>query len=179
MAPPDDNALDDATTTSEEARDALSPPPSGEPLRPSPILVHLDDALRNVLPDAEYAKLTRFDNAVATTTSRGDFHRCLRCAHWAVELSEDPRRGATVHLAESVRQLVRELHEAARGIRFGSIVAGARPVTDMELNWVDGAVRTAQAVAEQLGWDQVPWEALVAELVDMEHQHEPVSPEAP
>jgi len=132
------------------------------------MLTYLDDALEDILPEAEYAKLTRFDTAIATTTSRHDFHRCLRCARWAVEMVEQPDRGAAVHLAESVRQVVRELHEAAQGIRFGSIVPGARPVTDIELHWVDGAVSTAQAVAEQFGWAAVPWEGLFEELIGME-----------
>lgn len=136
--------------------------------RPSPILVHLDDELRGLLPDEQYTKLTRFDGAIAATTSHGDLHRCLHCARWAVEIAEDPRRGALAHLGESIRQLVRELHEAGQGIRFGSIVPGARPVTDVELHWVDGAIRTAQAVAEQSGWDQVPWEALIEDLIAME-----------
>jgi hypothetical protein len=132
------------------------------------MLMHLDDALRNVLPDDEYAKLTAYDTQVAATTSSGDFHRCARCAQWAVELAERPGRRAVVHLAESVRAAARQVHDTAHALRFAMIVPGAGAVTDVELSWVDEAVSAARAVAERDGWEAVGWEALFAELLAME-----------
>ena len=117
------------------------------------MLMHLDDALRNVLPDDEYAKLTAYDTQVAATTSSGDFHRCARCAQWAVELAERPGRRAVVHLAESVRAAARQVHDTAHALRFAMIVPGAGAVTDVELSWVDEAVSAARAVAERDGWE--------------------------
>lgn len=120
------------------------------------------------MPDDEYAKLTAYDTQVAATTSSGDFHRCARCAQWAVELAERPGHGAVVHLAESVRAAARQVHDTAHALRFAMIVPGAGAVTDVELSWVDEAVSAARTVAERDGWDAVGWEALFAELVSME-----------
>lgn len=42
------------------------------------------------------------------------------------------------------------------------------PVTDVELTWVDDAVAAANAAAKEVGWNSVPWEALLIELIAME-----------
>lgn len=156
------SAADEQPSAAQRAADLPTP------VSPSPMLAYFDDALRDVLPDTEYAKLTTYDAQVATTTSRGDFHRCLRCAQWAVELAERPGHGVVIHLAESVRAAARRVHDAAHALRFAMIVPGAGAVTDVELSWVDAAVSAARAVAEHDGWDAVDWEALFAELVSME-----------
>ncbi|MDA8267419.1 MAG: hypothetical protein M0013_03475 [Actinomycetota bacterium] len=134
---------------------------------PSPMLEYLDDALQAVLPDEEYAKLTQFDEAIARTTSRGDFHRCLHCAHWAVSLADHPQNAHTGHLVESLRTVVDEIRDTSYAVDFGLFTPG-RTVTDVELAWVDRAMQTAEAVAASFGWDAVPWQNLVEELVAME-----------
>lgn len=137
------------------------------PVSPSPILRYLDDALEQVLPDAEHAKLTAHEAAVAATTDTADFHRCLHCARWAVSLADVPEHGLSGRL-QQLRKVLAEAHETWTGVRFGSIVAHSPVVTDVEVQWVDEAVRTAAAVAEQAGWDAVPWEQLLDDLVAME-----------
>lgn len=139
-----------------------------EPVSPSPILRYLDDALEQVLPEAEYAKLTRHDEEIAATTSSGDFHRCLHCARWALSLADEPGRGALAGKLQELKKMVEEIHETWSGFRFGSIVPDSPVVTDVEVKWVDEAVRTAAAVAADVGWDAVPWEQLLDELVAME-----------
>lgn len=138
-----------------------------EPVSPSPILAYLDDALEQVLPEAEYAKLTRHDQEIAGTTSVGDFHRCLHCARWAVAVADGADHGAS-GVVQGLKAVVEELHDTWQGVRFGSIVAGSPVVTDVEIKWVDDAVRTAVEVAEKKGWDAVPWEQLIEELVAIE-----------
>ena len=131
------------------------------------MLEYLDDALQAVLPDDEYAKLTKFDEAIARTTDRGDFHRCLHCARWAVSLADRPGNSRADGFADGLRKVVDELRDTSYAVEFGLFTPG-RTVTDVELAWVDRAVKTAEAVAGTAGWDAVPWERLVEELVAME-----------
>lgn len=131
------------------------------------MLEHLDDVLQSVLPDDEYAKLTRLDEAVARTTDRGDFHRCLHCARWAVALAERHDDESARRLADGLRKVVDELRDTSYAIEFGLFTPG-RTVTDVELAWVDRAISTAEKVAATSGWDAVHWEQLIEELVAME-----------
>ncbi len=131
------------------------------------MLEHLDDVLQSVLPDGEYAKLTRFDEAVAATTDRGDFHRCLHCARWAVDLADSLGDDHARHVADALRTWVEEVRDTAYAVEFGVMTPG-RTVTDLELAWVDRAISTAEQVAAKVGWAAVPWEQLVEELVAME-----------
>lgn len=134
---------------------------------PSPILRYLDDELAKVLPPSAYQELEGRDAAVAATTSHHDFHRCLHCARWAVEVADQAGTGLSGKLQE-LKTMVGELHDAWSAVRFGSIVAGSGMVTDVELGWVDEALRTARSVAEHKGWDAVPWAQLVDDLIAME-----------
>lgn len=138
------------------------------PLSPSPVLVHLDDALAAVLPDDLLPELTARDGAIAATTDAADRQRCLHCARWAVHLADSGRAGIIGHVVERLRAVVGELHDAYVGARLGAIVAGADPTIDVELSWVDDAVAAAVAAADQVGWSQVPWQALLDDLIAME-----------
>lgn len=138
-----------------------------QPQSPSPILRYLDDELEKVLPEDAYARLTARDAAVAATTSTHDFHRCLHCARWAVSVAEHTGHGLAGPLQE-LKTVVEALHDTWAGVRFGSIVPNSPVVTDVELEWVDAALRTARQVAERSGWDAVPWEQLVDDLIAME-----------
>ncbi len=131
------------------------------------MLRYLDDALEKVLPDDEYQKLTAHDAEIAATTSRGDFHRCFRCAEWAVALTAQPEHSHLAHLAHEMKALVHEMHDTDWAIEFGVLNPG-RTVTDVELAWVDDAVKVAQAAAEKSGWTSVPWEHLLEELIAIE-----------
>jgi hypothetical protein len=146
---------------------------------PSPMLRYLDDALEKVFPDEEYRKLTAHDAEMARTTSRGDFHRCFRCAEWAVDLvarsaqSEpppspgQPEPSHLHHLASGLREVMHESKDTGWALEFGIFKPG-RTVTDVELTWVDDAIKVAQAAAETSGWGAVPWENLLEELIAIE-----------
>jgi hypothetical protein len=131
------------------------------------MLRYIDDSLEKVLPDDEYQKLTAHDAEIAQTTSRGDFHRCFRCAEWAVELADGKENSHVHHLLTALRAVIHELHDTDWAIEFGLTTPG-RTVTDVELTWVDDAIKVAQAVAEKTGWDSVPWERLLEELIAIE-----------
>jgi len=128
---------------------------------------YFDDALEKVLPDDEYQKLTSHDAEIATTTSRGDFHRCFRCAEWAVELAGRSEHSHVRHLVATLEVVVHEIHDTDWAIEFG-ILGPGRTVTDVELTWVDDAIKVAQAAAGKAGWGSVPWERLLVELIAIE-----------
>jgi hypothetical protein len=134
---------------------------------PSEMLRYLDDELEKVLPESEFDKLTRHDGEIAATTSRGDFHRCVRCAEWAVELTDKPEHSHLHHLIRELRTVVHEVHDTGWALEFGILHPG-RTITDVELAWVDDALSAAKAVAASSGWDAVPWESLLVELIGIE-----------
>ena len=134
---------------------------------PSEMLRYFDDAMEKVLPDDEYQKLTSYDAEIAQTTSRGDFHRCLRCAQWAVELTAQPEHAHLAHLGGDLKAILHVIHDADWAVAFGAATPG-RIVTDVELAWVDDAVTVAQGAAQRAGWPSVPWERLLEELIAIE-----------
>ena len=131
------------------------------------MLRYLDDALEKVLPDDQYARLTAHDAEIAATTAHGDFHRCLRCAEWAVELCGRPEHSQLDHLTHALRAVLHEARETGWAVKFGVNTPG-RTVTDVELTWVDEAVAVAAAAAATSGWAKVPWESLLEELIALE-----------
>ena len=131
------------------------------------MLRYIDDSLENVLPDDEYQKLTSHDAEMAKTTSRGDFHRCFRCAEWAVELASQSEHSHLKHLVTELKVVVHEIRDTDWAVEFGIFTPG-RTVTDVELTWVDDAVKVAQAAAQKSGWGSVPWERLLEELIAIE-----------
>jgi hypothetical protein len=134
---------------------------------PSEMLRYIDDALEKVLPEDEYQKLTSHDAEIAKTTSRGDFHRCFRCAEWAVELAGQSAHSHLGHLVTELKAVVHEIHDTDWAVEFGIFTPG-RTITDVELTWVDDAVKVAQAAAQKAGWSSVPWERLLEELIAIE-----------
>ncbi|MGH9043571.1 MAG: hypothetical protein ACRDVP_01810 [Acidimicrobiales bacterium] len=66
-----------------------------------------------------------------------------------------------------MERVLHEVHDTDWAVEFGMFVSYS-PVLDVELAWVDDAVKAAKAVAGQSSWDQVPWEPLLVELIEME-----------
>jgi hypothetical protein len=141
---------------------------------PSPMLVYLDHALEEALPENEQAKLNAHDGEIAKTTSHHDFHRCFRCAEWAVDLLSPPEHSHLRHLVHRLEQVRHELRDTDWALGFAvvgkvrRVAPEASPVLDDELTWVDDAVTAAKAVADKSGWDAVSWETLLTELIAME-----------
>jgi hypothetical protein len=131
------------------------------------MLRYFVDRLVQILPEDQVDRLSGHDPAVMATTSRGDFHRCVRCAAWAVELTEEPGRSHLEHLSRKAKTVLHELRDTGWAVNFGIDTAG-RTVTDVELSWVDDALSAAQGVAAHSGWEPVPWERLLVELIAIE-----------
>ena len=133
------------------------------------MLRYFDDALEKVLPDDEYQKLTAHDAEIAKTTSRGDLHRCFRCAEWAVELTDRSEHSHLHHLVGELKTVVHEMRDTDWAVEFALTTQGSRLVTDVELSWVDDALKVAQSAAENSGWATVPLEGLLEELIAIGH----------
>lgn len=142
-------------------------PKTSQTKTPSEMLRYFDDSLEKVLPEDEYQKLKSHDSEIARTTSRGDFHRCFRCAEWAVELAARPEHSHLRHLVRELGAVVHEIHDTDWALEFG-IMRPGRTVTDVELTWVDDVIKILQVAAEKTGWASVPWERLLEELIAIE-----------
>jgi len=141
---------------------------SGMPdVSPSPMLVHLDDALEDALADSEVTKLNAHDAEVAKTTSHHDLHRCFRCAQWAVDLVHRPEHSHLGHMVEKLRGVLHDADNAMWDVESKMFVSHT-PELGVEITWVDDAVRVAEDAAAKSGWDLVPWEELLVELIAME-----------
>ena len=134
----------------------------------SPILGYLLRHLEEMLPPDQKAKLEPYEAAVSLTTHKGDLHRAWRAAGWAVELTTRPEHSALGRAAKTLEEGYRLWKDSWFGAAFGlSLIEGVRPAEDIETEWVDEALKVAQAAAEQAGWDSVPWEQLLQELIDV------------
>ncbi len=114
---------------------------------------------------------------MAATTSHGDFHRSLHCAEWAIRLSAQPAHAAAGRMVREIEEAVAEARAGIGNFEYGVMLGHAfynehfpeaEPILDAELGWVDESVRLATAVADVVGWENVPWEQLVDELIAME-----------
>ncbi len=137
------------------------------------MLVYLDDALEQVLPEEALSRLNAHDQEIAQTSGEHDLRRCFRCAQWAVDLLSPPEHSHLRYLVHRLEEVLHEAHQGEWAMRFGVDVAEAidhshAPVLDVELTWVDDAVAAAKAAAEKSGWGAVPWEQLLVELITME-----------
>lgn len=140
---------------------------SEEPRSPSPIVSYLVRSLAKVLPEEERARLESFDAAVARTTADGDLRRAWRCAEWALQLAGHPEESAIEQRVHEIREAYRLLKDSMYGFAFGAAIRdGIGPGKDVELQWVDRAVAVAKETGTSLGWDEVPWQALLEELVE-------------
>lgn len=136
-----------------------------EPHSPSPIVSQLVRALARVLPEDERAALSVFDSAVAGTTSDGDLRRAWRCAEWALQLAGHPDESTVNRLAHEIQEAYRLLKDSMYGFAFGaSFQDGVGPGTDVQIQWVERAAAVAKETGGSLGWEAVPWRALLEEL---------------
>jgi hypothetical protein len=136
------------------------------PATPSPVLVHLDDALGAVLPNSERPKLLAFDAAMAKTTAHHDARRCFRCAEWAIDLEGVDEASHVFHLVHKLRGVLHEAKETLWAFDMGKITH--HPGLDVKIEWVDDAVAVAAEVAQRSTWTAVPWEKFMSELIAME-----------
>ena len=145
----------------------------------SPIVKGLMNGLREILPGDEQAKLDAYAEQAKSVQPHGDFHRALHCLHWAVEVAEQPKHSHLSGVGVRLRETYKAWQDIVLGSEFGSDVKlgkgnpsqeikGEQKIglgEDIELLWVGEAVSVAKDAAEKSGWDSVPWQDLVQEVL--------------
>jgi hypothetical protein len=145
----------------------------------SPIVKGLMNNLREILPDAQRGTLEGYVPEAEAVSPKGDFRRAAHCLRWAVEVAESPDHSHLAGLATRLKETHKAWQDIWLGTEFGSQVeighgqAGhdikgdqkIGPGEDIELLWVEEATDVARAAAEKSGWDAVPWEDLLRQVL--------------
>lgn len=136
---------------------------------PSPIVEVFVRAVRAELPTEQAAKLGAYESRIAATTDAEDARRARHCARWAIDLASGN------DLGHPDWRRIQETHELWKDLWFGVQYAGMgddvgrpAPVRDVEIEWVEDAVRVAQHVGTATGWEHSPWDQLLEDLLAME-----------
>ena len=135
---------------------------------PSFIITYFVREIGPSLPAPEKAKLATYAPEIAKTTHDGEFKRAKQCAEWAVQMAE---RSSNSHLSHFVRHL-EELRKLEKDSVFGAEFDPMRPRQDVEIQWADDAAAIAKPEGERVGWDSVPWEDLLKEMLAVVPPHE-------
>lgn len=141
-------------------------------ISPSPMIACFVRNAREQFPAAERKKLDRFDEAIASTTSRPDAHRARRCAEWAIEMADDKKQSHPRW--KELKELHQEWKNTWFGVEMGVVTpqgATFTPREDVHIQWVESAVAVAEKIGEEDGWGNSPWESLLEELIGMEKTH--------
>ena len=147
----------------------------------SPIIEGLMNGLREILPEGEQSTLSAYAEQARDTKPRGDLHRALHCLHWAIEVTEQPTHSHLSGVTVRLRETYTAWQDIVLGAEFGSDVKMGTgnpaqeikgdqkigPGEDIELLWVGVAVAVAKSAAETSGWDSVPWERLLQDVLEI------------
>jgi hypothetical protein len=145
----------------------------------SPIVRGLMNGLREILPEDERAKLVAYTEQAESALPRGDFHRAWYCLHWAIEVTEQPKHSHLSRVGLRLKETYKAWQDVVLGAEFGSDVKMGTgnpsqeikgdqkigPGEDIELLWVGEAMAVAKSASEKSGWDDVPWQDLVQEVL--------------
>jgi hypothetical protein len=137
------------------------------------------NGLREVLPEEGRVSLAAYTEQAEASSPRGDLHRAWHCLHWAIEVTEQPKHSHLSHVGTRLKETYKAWQDIVLGTEFGSDVKLGKgnpsqeikgdqkigPGEDIELLWVGEAVSVAKGAAEQAGWEHVPWEGLVQEVL--------------
>jgi hypothetical protein len=135
---------------------------------PSPIISYFVREIGSSLPVAEKEKLATYSSAVAKTTHHGDFKRAEHCAQWAVQMAERSSSSKLDHFVKHLEELRKLEKDSVFGAEFGVMRVGGSgvgPGEDVEIQWADDAVAIAKSEGERVGWEMVPWENLLKEML--------------
>jgi hypothetical protein len=145
----------------------------------SPIVRGLINNLREVLPEDQRPTLEHYAQQAEALTPKGDFKRARYCLHWAIKTAESPKHSHLSGVAIRLKETHKAWQDIWLGTEFGSQVeAGVGqashevkgdqkigPGEDIELLWVEEATDVAKSAGEKSGWENVPWEDLVQEVL--------------
>ena len=76
-------------------------------------------------------------------------------------------RSSNSRLSHFVKHL-EEIRKLEKDSVFGAEFDPARPRQDIEIQWADDAAAIAKSEGERVGWDLVPWEDLLKEMLAVE-----------
>ena len=147
----------------------------------SPIVRGLMNNLREILPDEQRPRLEEYAERADASKPKGDFRRARLCLHWAVKTAESPQHSHLSGIAIRLKETHKAWQDIWLGTEFGSEVEIGRgnpsqeikgdqkigPGEDVELLWVGEATDVAKRVAEESGWENVPWEELLEEVLEI------------
>lgn len=145
----------------------------------SPVVKTLMLDLHAAMPEQERQKLEAYQAKADATKPDGDFHRARLCLRWAVEVTEMPEHSHLAHVSTRIKEAYKAWQDIVFGVEFGTRVEArygpeghdirgeekVGPGEDIELLWVGEAVSVAKAASEKAGWDKVPWERLVKDVL--------------
>jgi hypothetical protein len=145
----------------------------------SPIVKGLMNNLREILPHEQLQKLDEYTAQADAASPKGDYHRARYCLHWAVKVAEGPQHSHLSGMAVRIKEKHKAWQDIWLGAEFGSEEKLGKgqiahdvdedqrigPGEEIELLWVEEATDVAKAAAEKNGWDAVPWEELLQEVL--------------
>lgn len=134
----------------------------------SPIISYYVREIGSILPVAEKEKLATYAPSVAKTTHHGDLKRARKSAEWAVQMAERSSDSRLNHFVKHLEELRKLEKDSVFGAEFGVMRVsgtGIGPGEDIEIQWVDDAVAIAKTEGQRAGWDSVPWEDLLKEML--------------
>jgi hypothetical protein len=127
--------------------------------------------LRKKLPESERAKLAPYyDRAYqAGSDPTAEWHRAYRCAQWAEQIVSQPTHHHLTAEAERALEVVREVKKTIGSelldLELLPLGQSVSPRFQAELTWVEEAARVAEKVAAKSGWEAVPWEQLLQDML--------------
>ena len=143
--------------------------------------------LSDAMPAEQRAKVEPYEaRASRAGADPGlEWQRAYKCAKWAEQIVSLPDHnhllGEASRAIEAVREMEKtigaeladliELPFASReGAMLSMSLGGGRgypvsPRFEAEIEWVFEAVHVAEKVAGKVGWDAVPWQALVDDML--------------
>ena len=135
---------------------------------PSPIISYYVREIGSILPAAEKEKLANYALSAAKTTHHGDLKRARQSAEWAVQMAERSSDSRLSHFVKHLEEIRKLEKDSVFGAEFGAMRVsgtGIGPGEDIEIQWVDDAVAIARTEGQRAGWDSVPWEDLLKEML--------------
>jgi hypothetical protein len=135
---------------------------------PSPIISYYVREIGSIVPTAEKEKLAKYAPSIAKTTHHGDLKRARQSAEWAVQMAERSSDSRLSHFVKHLEEIRKLEKDSVFGAEFGVMRVsgtGVGPGEDIEIQWVDDAVAIAKAEGQRTGWDSVPWEDLLKEML--------------
>ncbi len=138
------------------------------------VLDHLLAALGDAMPGDQHGRLAPYiaRAAHAATDPPIERRRALRCAEWADEIVAIPAHSHLAKLARRAREVVRQLGRTASSeiadaqlLVYWRDHAAVSPGIAAEATMVAEAIHVATAVADQVGWEEVPWQSLIEDLL--------------